>query len=140
MGFLDNNLIFSAAQTPTSLGTTAATTDLNLVTGGDSIQWPPVVNVVTNTALSSGGAATVQVDVLTDSTSAFASPVTLMSQPAQAITAVAAAGSKILQAKLPTGCKQYLRVVYTIGTAALTSGKFDAYLTMASSKTNIKNS
>jgi hypothetical protein len=54
--------------------------------------------------------------------------VTLMDSGAVAL-ATLVKGHKLLQGRVPAGCLRYLRVVYTIGTAAMTAGKVNAVLT-----------
>lgn len=81
-----------------------------------------------NTTVTSAGAATVQVKLLTDDSSGFGSAVTLFDSGAIA-KATLVAGYTVFAQRLPIGCKRYLKVTYTVGTADLTAGKFDAYLT-----------
>jgi len=130
MGMLDQELILSDAQTVTATGDTASTNVYN--TGGangqgDSGQtgenlW---VNAFISTTATSGGSATIQA-VLQDSAdnSSFAD---VVAGPAVAV-ASAVAGTVLLQLQPPVGMRQYWRIAYRIGTAVLTAGKFDAYV------------
>lgn len=130
MGMLDQELILSDAQTVTATGDTASTNVYN--TGGANGQgdagqtgenlW---VNAFINTTATSGGSATIQA-VLQDSAdnSSFAD---VVAGPAVAV-ASAAAGTVLLQLQPPVGMRQYWRIAYRIGTAVLTAGKFDAYV------------
>lgn len=130
MGMLDQEVIFSDAQVVTATGDTPSTNVYN--TGGANGQgdagqtgenlW---INAFINTTVTSGGAATVQA-VLQDSAdnSSFAD---VVSGPSLALAA-SIAGAALLQVQPPVGMRQYWRIVYRIGTAVLTAGKFDAYV------------
>lgn len=130
MGMLDQELIFSDAQTVTATGDTASTNVYN--TGGANGQgdagqtgenlW---INAFVNTTATSGGSATVQA-VLQDSAdnSTFAD---VVAGPATAVASVTA-GVTLLQVQPPVGMRQYWRIVWRIGTAVLTAGKFDGYV------------
>jgi len=133
MGMLDQEVIFSDAQTVTATGDTASTNVYN--TGGANGQgdagqtgenlW---VNAFINTTATSGGSATIQA-VLQDSAdnSSFAD---VVAGPAVAV-ASATAGTALLQIQPPVGMRQYWRIAWRIGTAVLTAGKFDAYVSNA---------
>ena len=130
MGMLDNEVMFSDAQAVTLVGDDASTNvyDSGGANGqGDAGQtgenlW---VNAVVNTTATSGGAATIQA-VLQDSAdnATFAD---VAAGPAVAV-ANATAGTVLLQIQPPPGMRRYWRIVYRIATAALTAGKFDAYI------------
>lgn len=130
MGYLDSELQFSVAQAVTATGDTASTNVYD--TGGANGQgacgltgenlW---VNVVINTTVTSGGAATVQA-VLQDS----ADNSTFADVAAGNALALAASTAKtvLLQLQPPPTMRRYWRIAYRIGTAVLTAGKFDAYV------------
>jgi hypothetical protein len=130
MGMLDQEVIFADGETVTATGDTASTNTYN--TGGANGQgdagqtgenlW---INAVVNTTATSSGSATIQA-VLQDSAdnSSYAD---VVSGPAVAV-ASATAGTVLLQVQPPVGMRQYWRVVFRIGTAVLTAGKFDAYV------------
>lgn len=130
MGMLDSELVLSAAQAVTATGDDASTNvyDSGGANGqGDAGQtdenlW---VNVTVNTTATSGGSATIQA-VLQDS----ADNATFADVVAGAAVAVAnaTAGTALLQLQPPPGMRRYWRIVYRIGTAVLTAGKFDAYV------------
>lgn len=130
MGMLDKEIEFSAAQAVTATGDTASTNvyDCGGANGqGDNGQtgenlW---VNVTVNTTATSGGSATIQA-VLQDSAdnATFAD---VASGPVVAV-ASATAGTVIFQLQPPPGMRRYWRIAYRIGTAVLTAGKFDAYV------------
>lgn len=129
MGMLDNSLKLAIAQAVTSTGDTASTNVYdngsanaadNSLTGENL--W---INAVVDTTATSAGGATVQV-VLQDSAdnSTFAD---VVAGPAVAVASVTA-GTTLLQVQPPTGMRRYFRVVWRVGTAALTAGKFTAYV------------
>lgn len=142
MGMLDNEIIYSAAQAVTATGDTASTNVYN--SGGANGQgdmgqtgenlW---VNVTVNTTATSGGSATVQA-VLQDSAdnSSFAD---VVAGPAVAVANVTA-GAVLLQVQPPPGMRQYSRIAYRIGTAVLTAGKFDAYVSNTIQRNIARNS
>lgn len=139
---LDNELILSAAQAVTSTGDTASTNvyDTGGANGQNNIAMTEEnlwLSVIVNTTPTSGGSATVQA-VLQDSAdnSTFAD---VIAGPALAYTS-ATAGTVLLQVQPPIGTREYLRVVYRIGTAALTAGKFDAYFSNTIQKNVFRNS
>jgi hypothetical protein len=128
MGYLDSEVVLSAAQAVTLVADDVSTnaydsgqTFANAGMTGENL-W---VNVIVNTTATSGGSATVQA-VLQDS----ADNVTYADFVAGAVFAVAAvlAGVVLLQITPPPGLRRYLRIVYRVGTAALTAGKFDAFI------------
>ena len=140
MGMLDNELVFSDGQTVTAVGDTPSTNiydnagGTNIVPNngqGDNgltgeMLW---VQVVARTLPASGGAATIQ-GVLQNS----ADNVTWVDVSAGPVYPVATvlAGYHILRVQPPVlpnpGMLRYWRIVFRIGTAALTAGTFDAYV------------
>ena len=130
MGMLDSEIIFSAAQAVTATGDTASTNvyDSGGANGqGDMGQTGENLwfNASVNTAATSGGAATIQA-VIQDS----ADNATFADVATGPVVAVANAtlGAVILQLQPPPGMRRYSRIAYRIGTAVLTAGKFDAYV------------
>lgn len=85
------------------------------------------LQVQLNAAVTSGGAATVQVVLQSDDNSSFSSP---KEYPLTAALALAAltAGAVLYRGKLPFGLERYLRIVYRIGTATTTGGTATAFL------------
>jgi len=124
---LDKELIFSWNQEVTLQTANASTDYVDLTKAGDAIDGLWLEILVTDDATSNGG-ATVAFSLQTDNDSAFGSATTLISTAALAYAGLDE-GVKVLQTKIPMGVERYLRVVYTVGTAALTGGKFSAYLT-----------
>jgi hypothetical protein len=133
MGMLDSELIFSSAQAVTATGDTASTnvydtgTPYNNAANAEEAQtgenlW---INVLINTTVTSGGAATVQA-VFQDSPDNSTWTDRLIG--ASFALAASVAGVILLQVQPPVGTQRYQRIVYRIGTAVLTAGKFDAYM------------
>lgn len=125
---IDNLLMFSDGQTPTTSGTTTASTNvidtsvaLRQIGDGKRVE----LSVPCTVTATSGGSATVQV-VLQDSAD-NASWSTVLTGKSYAVASVVA-GLDLLPITLPAGLRRYLRVGYTIGTADLTAGTFSAYL------------
>lgn len=142
MGMLDNEIIFSAAQAVTATGDTASTNvyDSGGANGqGDMGQTGENLwfNVIVNTTATSGGSATVQA-VLQDSAdnATFADVVIGKAIAVASVTA----GSILLQVQPPPGMREYSRIVYRIGTAVLTAGKFDAYVSNTIQRNIARNS
>lgn len=131
MGMLDVNTKLSAAQAPT--GSTGDIASTNIYDNGSANSsdvgmteeiW---LNVVCSTTATSGGSATVQA-VLQDSADASTWADVLVG-PSFAVANVTA-GVTLLQTQPPVGTRRYLRVVYRIGTASLTAGKFEAFFSL----------
>jgi len=84
------------------------------------------------TAVTSGGAATVQFQLASDAQAAIATDgsATIHAQTAAIPKATLIAGYTALAIRLPAGTyERYLGILQITGTAALTAGAADAYLT-----------
>ena len=78
-------------------------------------------------AFTSGGAATLIAVVQADDDSAFGSPTTILTSKTWAVADLLAGVNLFAGLYLPTGItERYLRINYTIGTAAMTAGKVTA--------------
>ena len=129
MGMLDSETVLASAQAATAIGDTASTnvydagsanaSDLSMV--GENL-W---IQALVNTLGTSGGAATMQA-VLQDSAdnATFAD---VLAGPVVALAGLTV-GAVLLQTQPPTGLRRYTRIVWRIGTAVLTAGKFDAFI------------
>lgn len=126
MAILDNEMIMSKAQTVTATGDTASTGVIDFGVNGAGRDKKIIVSV--NTTCTSGGAATVAAAV---EHSADNSAFTALNATTAAGFATMTAGTKVLEYVLPSDVKRYVRVKYTVATAALTAGKFNAYLDTA---------
>lgn len=100
------------------------TTPQNIDVGPGEEMW---LNVRIGTAVV-GATSTNTIVLQTDDNSSFSSPkefpLTSALTPAQQT-----ANTFVYQGRLPIGLERYLRVVYRVGTAAITAGTVDAFLT-----------
>ena len=127
MGMLDVNTKFSVAQAVTSTGDTASTNiyDAGSAAAADfGLHESTWLNVLCSTTATSGGAATVAA-VLQDSADASSWADVLVGAALPVASVVA--GTVMMQLVPPVGLRRYNRVVYRVGTAALTAGKFEAF-------------
>lgn len=124
----DAQLEYSVAQAVTV--TAASTNVIDQGAAGDALGgYGPLYLVVRSVAAATAaGAATVTVELQTDSDPAFGTAVTLFSTGALAKT-VFTANTWVVRVALPIGMKRYSRLNYTIATGPLTAGTFDAFLT-----------
>lgn len=85
------------------------------------------LNVRIGTAVASA-TGTLELVLQTDDNSSFSSPTEF---PLNAALGAASypANTFVYRGRLPIGLERYLRVVYRVGTAALTAGTVDAFLT-----------
>ncbi len=130
MGMLDVNTKFSSAQAVTSTGDTAST---NIYDNGSAnssevgLTGELWVNASVSTTVTSAGAATVAV-VLQDSADASTWADVLVG--GTFALASLTAGTNLLTVQPPVGTRRYLRIVYRVGTAALTAGAFNAFISL----------
>lgn len=129
MGVRDAKLIFSDAQEET---TAAAHDSDNIIDlGANGADYGALkeahIFVRVNETVTSGGAATVAAKLQDSADASSWADVNNV-----AITATGKAtlvsGYYMIRAKLPRDLRRYLKIVYTIGTAALTAGSFDAWI------------
>lgn len=127
---LDTQETFSAAQSvAAAAGDIVSTNVYDTGAAADSGAGEPFyIYAKLNAAVTSGGAATLQV-VLQDSAdnATFADVQTLT--PALALAALTA-NKELCRARIPVGIRRYLRLVYRIGTATTTAGTASAYIVM----------
>jgi len=123
----DNQATFSAAQAVTATGDTPSTNSYDTGPANPGIGIGDLFLVTkTDAAVTSGGAATVQV-VLQDSADNATFADVMVLTPALAIAALGA-NKTISQARFPAVLRRYLRVVYRVGTATLTAGTFSSFV------------
>ncbi len=126
MGMLDNSAKLATQQAVTSTGDTASTNVYDAGSAASSdighIQ-DLYLTANCDTTATSGGSATLQ-PVLqhSDDNSSFADA---LAGPVVALSGLVA-GQPLWRTKLPLGLKRYTRVVWRVGTAALTAGAFSA--------------
>lgn len=132
---LDAKLELSSAQALASVGTHASTNVINFGTGydefGDTAQRNPGeggqmwLNVQVETAFTSVGAGTLSIKLQDSADNAtFADVYTGETWALASLTA----GAKLLRMPLPADLRQYVRLLYTVGTTAMTAGKVDAWI------------
>lgn len=78
-------------------------------------------------AVTSAGAATVNVKILQDSDSAFGTAETIVETGALALSGLAA-GTRLFAQRLPLALKRYLKATLTVAVADTTGGKIDIFL------------
>jgi hypothetical protein len=126
---LDKSLILSDAQAETTVATHVSDNVIDTVELGDAVNELYFVASV-ETACTSSGSATVQVKLVTDSDEALGSPTVLW---ASDVVPVASLVDKYVFGAIrlpkPDKLKRYIAAQIIIGTAALTGGAFDIYLT-----------
>lgn len=125
MAILDNEMILSNAQAETTVAAHASTGYIDFGRAGAGYNKKILVTV--NTSCSTASSPTVLFKVQCDDNSSFSSATDLFATAAiPAATLVA--GYKVLEFTLPAEVERYVQVTYTIGTAALTTGKFNAWV------------
>lgn len=89
-----------------------------------------LVGVVT-TALTSGGASTLTVDLIDDDNAALSSPATIASLMPSTAKATLVAGYTMFKTRIPVGkiTQRYLGLNWTVGTADFTAGAISAFFT-----------
>jgi hypothetical protein len=129
--FLDENTIFSDKQSlaEAAVGDTASSKAVDQGEAGDAIQHALWLVVALSAKVTSAGAATLQARLETADDEAFTMNKTVLWQSEAIALAKLLAGYSFGKLRLPLGTRRYLRVVYTVGTAALTGGAVNAFLT-----------
>lgn len=86
--------------------------------------------VMVGTAATSGGSATLTITLESDSTADLATSATVHYSSGSIALAALTANALLVRTKLPSGnYERYLGLRYTVGTADLTAGTFNAFLT-----------
>lgn len=126
---LDSQLVLSTAQSvasvvgdvvSTNIYDTGSTADVGI---GEESE----IEVRTVAAVTSGGAATLQLVLQTDSTDAFSSPVEFPLTGAIALAALTA-NTVQYRGRLPYGLERYFRLVYRVAGATTTGGTASAFV------------
>lgn len=121
----DGDSILSDAQAFTTQAAHASTNVYDF--GAEHVGHNSKVLVTVNTAVTSDGSATVLAKVETDDNASFTSATELHATAAIG-KATLVAGYKVLEFTLPHTVERYVRTTYTVGTADLTAGKFNAWI------------
>jgi len=125
---IDKQNQLSDAQAVTSTGSTASSNVIDLgvardIAGGVVEALKLLIQV--NTTFTSGGSATLQVQV---QTSADNSSWSTLAESAAIPVASLVQGYRFFENGVPGPTSRYLRLNYVVGTAAMTAGKLDAAL------------
>jgi hypothetical protein len=125
---IDKQTQLSDAQAVTSTGSTASSNVIDLgvardIAGGVVEALKLLIQV--NTTVTSGGSATLQVQV---QTSADNSSWSTLAESAAIAVASLVQGYRFFENGVPGPTSRYLRLNYVVGTAAMTAGKLDAAL------------
>lgn len=124
---IDKDNEFSDAQAETTIATHASTNDIDLGVAGDAANELYLV-ICVHTKYESDGAATVNFQLSTSAVeTTHTNPVILWQTGVLAKTELTKGKKWIV--RVPKGALQFLRVNEIIGTAVLTAGKFNAFLT-----------
>lgn len=127
---LDSQLSLSRAQSIAAAAGDVVSTDY-YDTGSaadEGIGEEFAIQVQLGNAVTSGGAATVQVVLQTDDNTAFSSAREFPLTGALALASLTA-NRVLYQGRLPIGLERYFRVVYRIATATTTGGTVTTFLT-----------
>lgn len=126
--FMDaQNRPSSAQSVATTVGTVVSTDSIDMLTALDSPgrAFPLRAWAGMASALTSGGAATIQAQLIESANSDLSSPTVLASGPTLALAA-AAAGAELLDVPLPDTNARYLGFQYVIAGATTTGGTVTA--------------
>jgi len=127
---IDRYNLFSGTQAETATGTYDSDNVVDLGEAGDAEFQPTRLHIQVPTACTSDGSATVQFKLVTSDDEDFSDSTTLWASD-EIDYAELTQGYKVTGVSglsLPSGCLRYLKAQYIIGTAALTAGAFDAFL------------
>lgn len=129
MPLIDNALMLSDAQAVTSVGSTDSDKntplDFEYATPNLGKGSKLHVNVIVDTTVASSGSATVQVKLQDSPDNSTWSDLLVSEAYAKAKLT---AGFAMFNPGLPAEHERYLKLVYVVGTSALTAGKFNAWI------------
>lgn len=127
---LDKNLIMSDAQAETTVATHASDNVIDTVELGDAVN-ELYFEAAVETACTSAASATVQIKLITDPNEALDDGPTVLwaSDAIPVASLVDKYKFGTIRLPKPDKLKRYLAAQIIIGTAALTAGAFDIYLT-----------
>lgn len=124
----DKFLFMSDAQALTTAEATDSTNTLDLTEDGDARVRQAWWIVRVNTKFTSGGSATLACELQTSADDSSYAALPGMSLAATAVASLTA-GAVLVKQPLPLGVKRYLKTVHTVGTADMTAGKIDSFIT-----------
>ncbi len=119
----------SKAQAETTVGTHVSNNVIDTLKLGDAVN-ELYFEARVGTKCTSAGSATVKIQFVTDSSESFGSPAVLWDSGAIAVASLVDKYEfGTVRLPKPDKLERYLAAQIIIGTAALTAGKFDIYLT-----------
>ena len=121
---IDKLLMLSTEKEITSVGSVSDTLDLGMAGYGAGTPIP--IKCIVNEAFTSGGAGTLAVTIASSLTEG-GTYTTHFSLAAQALSALTL-GATLIDSVLPSNVSRWLKVTYTVATAAMTAGKVSTYL------------
>jgi len=124
----DNALTYSLTQAVTAVGSTDSTNAIDQLAPGDAYTGL-FLDMQVVQAFTSGGSATLTVNLITDSSSAFATAPATYTLATAIPVASLTAGTVLFKGQLPQGMKRYRKLVYVIGTAVMTAGTITSFET-----------
>jgi hypothetical protein len=127
----DKKLMFSDGQEETTAAAHDSDTVLNLGESTDygerGAMW---IHSLVTTEFTSDGSATLSVDVHDSADDSSFAAVDNIPLGADVAVASLVAGFELLRIKLPPDVRQYIKLVYTIGTTTMTAGAITSGLTL----------
>lgn len=131
---LDKQNIFSDGQAITATADSTNIIDLGSTRMGEGEPIP--LNIQVEESFTAAGAATLTVSVLCDDNEAFSSAQTLYTSPAIGKATLVKGYRLPGFSTLPIGTERYIKLVYTVATGPMTTGKINAALVLAQ-QTNV---
>lgn len=127
--YIDQELLFSDAQAETTVAAHDSDNVIDLGAAGRDIGVGEGLWLFASikAAVLSAGAATVQFQLVTSDAADFSGSTVLYDSGAIGKASLTA-GAIPVKVRIPLGFKRYVKMVYTIGTAALTAGSWTAGL------------
>lgn len=128
--YMDRQLTNSTGQTlAAAAGTIVSTDKIDLAASGRDISRHNELRAIAilGAAVTSGGAATVTVQLVESDNADLSAPVVLMSSPVFALAALTA-GAVLFDSPVPATARRYLGWNFVIGTATTTGGTITAGL------------
>ena len=125
MAILHGDLVLSSLQAETTVTTHDSTNIIDF--GAAHVAQGEKVIISTGVTLTSDGSATVAFSINTGAADTCTTVLHAVTAAAYG-TFTAVAGNNVVEFILPWEVQRYLKIIYTIGGAALTAGKFNAYV------------
>ena len=117
-----------------SSGTTASTDYIDTLAAGDALKAGARLRIVA-TELFAGTGTTITCDLECHEDSSFSSGTIKLFSTGAIAKAATVAGTVLADVVIPTGCEQYLRMLYTADNTFETTGKVSATIVLDSERT-----